>query len=86
MLYVRVRQAVCVWAHSGQPYNQLALVASRGGRRLAALYWQVRALLVRAPFPPAPANLARTLRAAARYILKNVIYFDHNQIPYFIGI
>ncbi|XP_028029593.1 uncharacterized protein LOC114242580 [Bombyx mandarina] len=59
------RQAVCVWAHSGQPYNQLALVASRGGRRLAALYWQVRALLVRAPFPPAPANLARTLRAAA---------------------
>ncbi|XP_026728820.1 uncharacterized protein LOC113494601 isoform X2 [Trichoplusia ni] len=59
------RHALVVSAHSGQPYNQLALVAWRRGRRLGALYWHVRSLLVRAPFPPAPANLARTLRAAA---------------------
>ncbi|XP_045505856.1 uncharacterized protein LOC123702212 [Colias croceus] len=59
------RHALAVSAHSGQPYNQLALVAWRRGRRLAAVYWHVRSLLVRAPFPPAPANLARTLAAAA---------------------
>ncbi|XP_028160784.1 protein SMG7-like isoform X3 [Ostrinia furnacalis] len=59
------RHALVVSAHSGQPYNQLALVAWRRGRRLGALYWHVRSLLVRAPFPPAPANLARTLAAAA---------------------
>ncbi|XP_075989462.1 uncharacterized protein LOC142985268 isoform X2 [Anticarsia gemmatalis] len=59
------RHALVVSAHSGQPYNQLALVAWRRGRRLGALYWHVRSLHVRAPFPPAPANLARTLRAAA---------------------
>ncbi|XP_059056561.1 nonsense-mediated mRNA decay factor SMG7-like [Achroia grisella] len=59
------RHALVLSAHSGQPYNQLALVAWRRGRRLAALYWHVRSLLVRAPFPPAPANLARTLHAAA---------------------
>ncbi|XP_053601055.1 uncharacterized protein LOC128669873 isoform X2 [Plodia interpunctella] len=58
------RHALVVSAHSGQPYNQLALLAWRRGRRLSALYWHVRSLLVRAPFPPAPANLARTLRAA----------------------
>ncbi|CAG9575437.1 unnamed protein product [Danaus chrysippus] len=60
------RHALAVSVHSGQPYNQLALVAWRRGRRLAALYWHVRSLLVRAPFPPAPANLARTLAAAGR--------------------
>ncbi|CAK1548063.1 unnamed protein product [Leptosia nina] len=59
------RHALAVSPHSGQPYNQLALVAWRRGRRLAAVYWHVRSLLVRAPFPPAPANLARTLAAAA---------------------
>ncbi|XP_034823939.1 nonsense-mediated mRNA decay factor SMG7-like [Maniola hyperantus] len=59
------RHALAVSVHSGQPYNQLALVAWRRGRRLAAVYWHVRSLLVRAPFPPAPANLARTLAAAA---------------------
>ncbi|KAM3957014.1 uncharacterized protein ACR2FA_008948 [Aphomia sociella] len=59
------RHALSPSAHCGQPYNQLALVAWRRGRRLAALYWHVRSLLVRAPFPPAPHNLARTLRAAA---------------------
>ncbi|CAG9783305.1 unnamed protein product [Diatraea saccharalis] len=60
------RHALAVSVHSGQPYNQLALVSWRRGRRLSALYWHVRSLLVRAPFPPAPANLARTLHAAAR--------------------
>ncbi|XP_041974121.1 protein SMG7-like [Aricia agestis] len=59
------RHALAVSVHSGQPYNQLALVSWRRGRRLAAVYWHVRSLLVRAPFPPAPANLARTLQAAA---------------------
>ncbi|XP_045514535.1 protein SMG7-like isoform X1 [Pieris brassicae] len=59
------RHALAVSPHSGQPYNQLALVAWRRGRRLAAVYWHVRSLLVRAPFPPAPANLARTLAVAA---------------------
>ncbi|KPJ19978.1 Protein SMG7 [Papilio machaon] len=58
------RHALAVSPHSGQPYNQLALVAWRRGRRLAAVYWHVRSLLVRAPFPPAPVNLARTLEAA----------------------
>ncbi|CAH2068204.1 unnamed protein product, partial [Iphiclides podalirius] len=60
------RHALAVSPHSGQPYNQLALVAWRRGRRLAAIYWHVRSLLVRAPFPPAPANLSRTLSAASR--------------------
>ncbi|XP_045541947.1 protein SMG7-like [Papilio machaon] len=60
------RHALAVSPHSGQPYNQLALVAWRRGRRLAAVYWHVRSLLVRAPFPPAPVNLARTLEAASR--------------------
>ncbi|XP_060810249.1 nonsense-mediated mRNA decay factor SMG7 [Amyelois transitella] len=59
------RHALMVSAHSGQPYNQLALVWWRLGARLRALYWHVRSVLVRAPFPPARANLARTLRAAA---------------------
>ncbi|GBP08272.1 Protein SMG7 [Eumeta japonica] len=59
------RHALLVSAHSGQPYNQLALVAWRRARPLSALYWHVRSFLVRSPFPPAPANLARTLAAAA---------------------
>ncbi|XP_039745419.1 uncharacterized protein LOC120623450 isoform X2 [Pararge aegeria] len=66
------RHALAVSVHSGQPYNQLALVAWRRGRRLAAVYWHVRSLLVRAPFPPAPANLARTLAAAASRDVKEV--------------
>ncbi|KAJ0180910.1 hypothetical protein K1T71_002995 [Dendrolimus kikuchii] len=56
------RHAVVVMAQCGQPYNQLALVSIRRGRRLSALYWHVRSLMVRAPFPPATDNLARTLR------------------------
>lgn len=59
------RHALLVSAQSGQPYNQLALVARRRGRQLDAIYWHVRSLLVRAPFPPANANLATTLAAAA---------------------
>ncbi|KAI5631466.1 est1 DNA/RNA binding domain-containing protein [Phthorimaea operculella] len=59
------RHALVVSADSGQPYNQLALVAWRRGRRLGAIYWHVRSLMVKIPFPPAPANLARTLQAAA---------------------
>ncbi|CAB3221579.1 unnamed protein product [Arctia plantaginis] len=75
------RHALVVSAHSGQPYNQLALVAWRRGRRLGALYWHVRSLLVRAPFPPAPANLARTLRAAAAAASTEV-----NPVPVIPGI
>ncbi|XP_063633422.1 nonsense-mediated mRNA decay factor SMG7-like isoform X1 [Cydia splendana] len=63
--YTFYRHALVVSPHSGQPYNQLALLARRRGRRLGAIYWHVRAILVRAPFPPAPINLARTLQDAA---------------------
>lgn len=76
------RHALVVSAHSGQPYNQLALVAWRRGRRLGALYWHVRSLMVRAPFPPAPANLARTLRAAAAAASST----DANPMPVIPGV
>ncbi|KAI8429383.1 hypothetical protein MSG28_000027 [Choristoneura fumiferana] len=63
--------ALVVSTHSGQPYNQLGLLARRRGRRLGALYWHVRAVLVRSPFPPAPNNLLRTLQQHAGHVVRD---------------
>ena len=51
--------------NSGQPYNQLALLAASKGEHLATLLLYVRALAVRHPFTAAATNLEHTLKRCA---------------------
>lgn len=55
-------QAVQVDPSSGHPYNQLALLESARGDKLSALFYYVRSLALRHPFPPARSNLDKMLR------------------------
>ena len=55
------RQAARVAPGSGQPYNQLALLEANRGERLGAVYFYVRSLALRYPFPAAAANLNKML-------------------------
>ncbi|GLH09050.1 Uncharacterized protein GBIM_14191 [Gryllus bimaculatus] len=55
------RHAVQLAPHSGQPYNQLALLEASRGDRLSTVFHYVRSVEVRHPFPAAATNLARTL-------------------------
>ncbi|KAK3920144.1 Protein SMG7 [Frankliniella fusca] len=53
------RHAVQLSPHSGQPYNQLALLDSSRGDRLGTVFHYVRSVTVRHPFPAAATNLRR---------------------------
>lgn len=53
------RHAVQLSPHSGQPYNQLALLDSSRGDRLGTVFHYVRSVAVKHPFPAAATNLKR---------------------------
>jgi len=46
-------------SHSGQPYNQLAILCSSRSNKLAIAYYYIRSIAVRSPFPVAPTNLEK---------------------------
>lgn len=46
---------------NGQPYNQLAILASGKGDELATVYYYCRSIAVKNPFPAASTNLHKTL-------------------------
>lgn len=43
----------------GQPYNQLAIVEAARGNKLTTVFYYVRSLAVRHPFPAAATNLEK---------------------------
>lgn len=57
------RQAVIVSPTSGHPYNQLALLEASCGNKLATVYYYIRAIAVKNPFPASTTNLTSTLNA-----------------------
>ncbi|XP_078355262.1 nonsense-mediated mRNA decay factor SMG7-like, partial [Oculina patagonica] len=53
---------------TGQPYNQLAILASGKGDELATVYYYCRSIAVKNPFPAASTNLHKTLsKVVARH-------------------
>lgn len=56
------KQAIRVEPSSGHPYNQLALLESARGDILSTLFYYVRSLALRHPFPPARINLDKLLK------------------------
>ncbi|PFX33294.1 protein SMG7-like [Stylophora pistillata] len=53
---------------NGQPYNQLAILASGKGDELATVYYYCRSIAVKNPFPAASTNLHKTLsKVVARH-------------------
>lgn len=55
------RNAIILSPSNGQPYNQLALLETCRGDKLATVFYYVRSITVRNPFPAATSNLALTL-------------------------
>ena len=53
------KQAVRVEPSSGHPYNQLALLETVRGDNLSTLFYYVRSLALKHPFPPARINLEK---------------------------
>ncbi|CAH0559351.1 unnamed protein product [Brassicogethes aeneus] len=58
------KQAILVSPTSGQPYNQLALLEASQGDKLSTVYYYVRGITVKNPFPAAITNLMNTLSSA----------------------
>ena len=56
------QQAARIEPSSGHPYNQLALLESARGDKLSTLFYYVRSLAVKHPFPPARTNLDKVLK------------------------
>lgn len=54
----------------GQPYNQLAILASSKGDHLTTIFYYCRSIAVKFPFPAASTNLQKALsKALERYVL-----------------
>lgn len=58
------KHAILLSPTSGQPYNQLALLQASQGDKLAAIFYYVRGIAVKNPFPATATNLANTLSLA----------------------
>jgi len=43
----------------GQPYNQLAILEAAKGNKLSTVFYYVRSIAVKHPFPVAATNLAK---------------------------
>eukprot|EP00794_Sanderia_malayensis_P015904 gene15904-17504_t len=55
------KKASTIVAVNGQPYNQLAIIASSKGEHLKAIFYYCKSVLVQNPFPAAVSNLQKTL-------------------------
>lgn len=53
------RASQCFVVCVGQPYNQLAIVEAARGNKLTTVFYYVRSLAVRHPFPAAATNLEK---------------------------
>lgn len=56
-------RSVCV-SPTGQPYNQLAILASSKGDHLTTIFYYCRSIAVKFPFPAASTNLQKALSKA----------------------
>lgn len=61
--YVLAHQAARV-SPAGQPYNQLAILASSKGDHLTTIFYYCRSIAVKFPFPAASTNLQKALSKA----------------------
>ena len=55
------RHATSLAPGSGQPYNQIAILEASRGNKLSAVYFYVRAICLKYPFPAASTNLSKML-------------------------
>ncbi|KAA8519774.1 hypothetical protein F0562_014030 [Nyssa sinensis] len=72
-------EATMIWPDSGNPHNQLALLATYLGDDFLALYHCVRSLAVKAPFPDAWDNLILLFeknRSSHLHSLSSEAHFD----------
>ena len=44
---------------AGQPYNQLAILEAAKGNKLATVFYYIRSIAVKHPFPAASTNLEK---------------------------
>ncbi|XP_061436132.1 nonsense-mediated mRNA decay factor SMG7 isoform X2 [Lethenteron reissneri] len=58
------RHAAQLVPSNGQPYNQLAILASSRGDHLTTIFYYCRSIAVRFPFPAAGTNLSKALSKA----------------------
>lgn len=67
------RHALVLVPSNGQPYNQLAILASGRGDELATVYYYCRSIAVKNPFPAASTNLHKTLsKVVSRHNTRDV--------------
>ena len=55
------REATSLAPGSGQPYNQIAILEASRANKLSAVYFYVRAICLKYPFPAASTNLSKML-------------------------
>ncbi|KAJ3639053.1 hypothetical protein Zmor_008710 [Zophobas morio] len=58
------KQAILVSPTSGHPYNQLALLEASQGDKLSTVFYYIRGIAVKNPFPASTTNLLSTLSSA----------------------
>ncbi|CAH1236385.1 unnamed protein product [Diabrotica balteata] len=58
------KQAILVSPTSGHPYNQLALLEASQGNKLSTVFYYIRGIAVKNPFPASATNLSCTLTSA----------------------
>lgn len=63
-MFLFCRQAILVSPTSGQPYNQLALLEASQGNKLSTVFYYIRGISVKNPFPASATNLSSTLSSA----------------------
>ncbi|CAL8146533.1 unnamed protein product [Prunus armeniaca] len=72
-------EATVIWPDSGNPHNQLAVLAIYVGDEFLALYHCIRSLAVKEPFPDAQGNLILLFersRSSHLYSLSSESHFD----------
>jgi len=65
------RHAISMAPGSGQPYNQIAILEASRSNKLSAVYFYVRAICLKYPFPAASTNLGK--------MLNKLSGFDHEK-------
>ncbi|XP_015832940.2 nonsense-mediated mRNA decay factor SMG7 isoform X1 [Tribolium castaneum] len=58
------KQAILVSPTSGHPYNQLALLEASQGDKLSTVFYYIRGIAVKNPFPASTTNLLSTLSSS----------------------
>jgi len=58
--YLQFNYHVCLSLfYPGQPYNQLAILEAAKGNKLSTVFYYIRSLAVKVPFPVAATNLEK---------------------------